>query len=151
MTTKTMESPIQLRWGEKNKRVVVTPEDENRFIVTVEAAIRACNAAVQYSAFEPVFSNLLTHLGEWKRQHEEQILDAYLTVRDAELMFVVVKKTREYDREFEDLLTSLDIGIAQDKDFEMINLSVLGLPKSPTKSVADFLSPQNTLKYDKNA
>ena len=151
MTTKTVESPIQLRWGEKNKRVVVIPEDEDRFILTVEAAIRACNVAVEYSAFMPVFRNLLTRLGEWTRQHKKQILDAYLTVRDNELMFVIVKKTREYNRALEDLLTSLDIRIAQDKDFEMIKLSVLGLPKSPTKSVADFLSPQNTLKYDKNA
>lgn len=151
MTTKTMDSHIQLRWGDKKKRVVVIPEDEDRFILTVEAAIRACNVAVEYSAFMPVFRNLLTRLGEWTRQYKKQILDAYLTVRDAELMFVVVKKTREYDREFEDLLTSLDIRIAQDKDFEMINLSVFGLPKSPAKSVAAFLSPQNTLKYNKNA
>ncbi|KKN13938.1 hypothetical protein LCGC14_1001240 [marine sediment metagenome] len=138
---------VQLEWDDEDTRVVATDEGKHKLVLTTRQAILACKWAADYETFKSAFDILITRLGQWKREHDEQISDAYLTVREAELMFVVVKKTQEYDREFEDSLTDLDIAIAQDEDFEMINLSVLELPNAPDDSVAVFLSPTNTLKY----
>ena len=94
-----------------------------------------------------VFSDLIARLGDWVIQHKEQVSDAYLTTRYAGLLFVVVRKTQEHDREFEDSLTGLDIEIARGDDFKGASLSVLELPNAPDDSVAVFLSPKHTLKF----
>lgn len=128
-----------LKYEDRDGSVVVTPDDEDRFMITVEAAIRACQAYHQQAVFRMQFKQTLQKVAEWLRAHESHVGQAYVTVRDAGLLFLVVRKQPQYDSGFEDDLTDLDLQIAQDPDLNLIRLSVLAIPPCTDDGVNSFL------------
>ncbi len=139
--------PIELHCGHKDRNVIVSPADSDRFTFTVEETIRACQLNKKVSEFKPVFNNLLENLGKWIKNHTDKIDNAYITVRDACLLFVVVQKDKPHDRKFEDELTDLDLSVAHDAIFSDIRLNVIAIPKTSPDAVLTFLTPGLTLKY----
>ena len=97
--------------------------------------------------FKDQFDLLVSHLAEWLRDRRSDIRDAYLTVCDTGLLFVVVRNSREYERDFEDSLTDLDIEIANDSAYDLIRMDVLALPDVSEDSVRSFLASGRTFKY----
>lgn len=137
--TTSPRSVSYLRYEDRNGSVVVTPEDNDRFMITVEAAIRACQAYHQQAVFQLQFKQTLQKLGEWLRAHQQDVGEAYVTVRDAGLLFLVVRRQAEYDSQFEDDLTDLDMQIAQDTELNLIRLSVFAIPPCSHEGVNSFL------------
>lgn len=145
MSTSTAQKITQLRYEDRDGMVVVTPEDEDRFAITVEAAIQACQVFREQALFRLQFKQTLQKVAEWLNDHADDVAQAYLTVRDAGLLFLVARKSNRYDQHFEDDLTELDIQIAQDQELNLIRLSVLAIPDASEDSVASFLAPGKTL------
>ncbi|MBN2211948.1 MAG: hypothetical protein JW709_11180 [Sedimentisphaerales bacterium] len=131
---------IQLRWDEKDRKVVITTHDGDKFVTTVDQAIFACKAADKREIYKKQFNNLLDKLGGWLQHHKKTVFEAFLTIRDAGLLFVPIKNTPQYDPAWEDELTDLDLEIAQDDQFDVIRLSVLSLPKTTPEAISTFLS-----------
>jgi hypothetical protein len=139
---------LHLRYQERDGTLVVEPEDEDRFTITVEAAIKACRVFLEQARmFQSQFNHLHKRLATWLKQHNENVNRAYLTVRDADLLFLVVRDSRRYDDEFEDALTELDVSIACDPELDLIKLSVLAVPSASLDSIDSFLAPGKTLTY----
>jgi hypothetical protein len=141
-------SPIQLNYQEKGNIITVIPEDEESFYLTVDKAIQACRAYNHTSAFSSQFQKLLERLALWIRENKREIDSAYLTVRDAGLLFLVMRNSKKYHGKFEDDLTLLDIEIAQDRNFNKIKLSVLAIPLVDFEQVVSFLNPQASFRYE---
>lgn len=138
------QEPIRLNWEEKNNLVVVVPDNEDRFCVTVEQAVKACRSSLTEAEFRIQFKELLNRLAQWILEHKEKITSAHVTIRDAGLMFLVVRNYVEYDKNFEDELTVLDVEIARDLRFNQIKLSVMALPKVSPQATACFLALDDT-------
>ncbi len=147
----TQIAPIQLQWKNKRHPVVVTPADEDRFCITVDEAIHACKAASSSAKFTGQFKVLLDYLADWLRQNKKIVQCAYLTVRDAGLMFLPVKKEVPYNRAFENSLTDLDLAVANDPNFDLIKLSVLSLPPVSNDAINSFISTEPTPLFYTNA
>lgn len=146
--TTTEKLPIQfLRYQHQDGSVVVIPEDESRFVITVGEAIRACRAFDAQLQFERQFKEVLNKLGAWVTTHKAEVSRAYITSRDTGLLFLVVRNVVEYGREFEDALTDLDVDVAQNPNLDLVQLSVLAIPKASDESVASFLNPKLTLAF----
>lgn len=141
------KSWIQLDCKDQDARVVVTPDDGDRFAITMELAIRGCKIASQLDKFNKQLSILMGHLADWTDQYIEDIDKVYLGIKDDGLQFLVVRRSKRYNRDLEDALTNLDIAIAQDSDLDLIQLSVLALPKTSTASVQSFLPRRGSLVY----
>jgi len=144
---KTRKEPLMLSYEEKGRQIVVTPEDNDRFVTTVEHAIAACQMQQESEEFAKQFDRLLRRLAGWIVEQQDKIKEAYLTVRDAGLLFLVVRKEKHYDRELTDSLTDLDIEIAQSSEFNLVRLSVLALPNASKDSVYSFILPGLSLVY----
>ncbi|MBI2900956.1 MAG: hypothetical protein HYY17_12290 [Planctomycetes bacterium] len=138
---------VRLNWKDKNRPVVVTPDDQDRFMTTVQDAVRACRAHENSVRFNDQFQQTINRLGTWVRDHRSEILQAYVSIRDTDLLFLVETRSREYSREFEDALTDLDISIAQDSALNLIRLSVLAIPHSSPEAVNSFLSAGRALVF----
>jgi hypothetical protein len=117
----------------------VEAEKEDRFFLTVQAAIMACQAFGQYEEFTRQFRKLQAKLTEWYESQEHHVAKAYLTVRDSAILFLVVQKSAAFSRDLEDSLTDLDIAIAQDDEFSLVRLNVLALPTASEESIQSFL------------
>jgi len=141
------ENIIELHCDDTSGHVRVIPPDRDLMTMPVEFAIEACRAFKHQIEFNDQFSLLLA---EWIVGHRNRISQAYLTTRDAGLLFLVVQTTEEYDSDLEGELTELDLEIANDSDFSHITLTVLGIPLVDEPSVASFLSPKVVLQYRMN-
>ena len=142
MPTST-QPQVHLRWSEKDRRVVVETEDEDRFCTTVEDVIEACRVYDKENRklFQIQIRYLLDILGEWGHQHREVLDRAFLTVRDGQLLFLVVTKERIYNAPLEKDLTKLDFEIARKSDLSEICLTVQSLPQCGSRGFMSFCRP----------
>lgn len=138
MATHARRSAIQLRFGE-NDRVVVTPENEDRFALTMDEAVKACRAWESHQRFERQFRILIDVLKEWVQRHHDRVSQAHVTIRDGGLLFLVVMRKSHHDETLDESLTELDIEIANDPDLDLIRLSVLAIPNASEDNIASFL------------
>jgi hypothetical protein len=143
---KDFYTPIVLNYEERDNFITVVPENADLFYMTVDKAIEACKAFNFASKFSAQFDKLLNRLAEWLNENKYYYKDAFLTVRDAGLLFLIVLKSKKYDDMFEDILTDLDIEIARDKRFDTIKLSVLAVPDMDIHQVASFMEPETSFK-----
>ena len=113
----TTQPIIRLHQENKDCRVFIETDQQDRFVLTVNAAIQACQAYGRVAEFNTQFKNLQASLSSWTEKHEAEIAEAYITVRDAAILFLVVQKSQAFNQELEDSLNDLDISIAQDEAF----------------------------------
>ena len=148
MATTTKLEPIRLSFRDKGRQVVVEPADEDRFMMSIEDAARACQQAIRAVQFGEQFKSLLGCLGAWLvRNSGGKVSHAYLTLRDAGLLFIVIQASRASDESLEDSLVDLDIEIARDENLNLIELDVLPLPATSEEAYSSFLNPKYTWTF----
>lgn len=144
-------NPVRLDWSEKDRKVIVAPKDNDKYMRTVEEAIEACKAYDNKIRFWEQFKIVLDDLGKWSKDRTQKLDHAFLTVQDAGLLFLVVTKRKTYDDMLESELTDLDLKIANDSDFTSISLSVQSLPSCSMDGISSFLNPEYTLELQLGA
>lgn len=137
---------MQLDWANEAGQVTVTPHDKSRFIIKVRQAVEACRAAQRADDFAAQLNLLLGQLATWL-QDKTGIESAYLTLRDGDFLFLVVRSECSYDRDFEDSLSDLDLQIAQDADLDLIKVDTMALPRVSDEALRSFLDPHFVLEY----
>lgn len=142
-------SSIQLEWRDDDGLITVTPQDQDRFNIKLSRAIDALQQADKEDQFADQFKLLLKVLAAWLKPRTD-IRDAYLTLRDGGLSFVVVKNLPQYDEQYEDELSDLDFRIANDVDLDLIKLDVIGLPAASEESLRVFFDPNFLFTYAKS-
>lgn len=147
MLQRPSEGVIDLHFEDDGGVVRVTPEDNDLMIMSVHEAIIACRAFTDQIRFKSQFDSLLNYLGGWIKARERKISSATLTTRDSGLLLLIVTKGTKYDSEFELEITDLDIQVANDSDFAMIDLSVLAIPACPAEAVRSFVSRKMQIRY----
>jgi hypothetical protein len=125
--------------------VVVTPEDQDRFMLPVKVAVEGCRLILEVSNFQKQFKLLLDRLAQWTKEHGDDISRVHVGFRDSRWLFLVGRKTVRFNRQLEDELTALDIEIARDNRFNLINLQVLSLPQPSPEAVESLMNPGFTL------
>ncbi len=148
MATVSLLGPIQLTWNQQNRNVVFTPQDEDRFVLSVGEAIDACRAHAHEKKFRLQFRVLLNLLGNWVETHRQKIEEAIITRQEDSILFLVIRADRGYDRDFEDELTDLDMAVAQAPQLDLIHLTVLALPRCSDAARNGFVNPELFLVYE---
>ena len=138
---------IELHFEDRDGKVRVVLPDSHVMAMSVETAVHACGAFKNQIIFKDQFDMLLKVLGEWLDDHKAKIKEAHLTVRDSGLLFLVVAKCAEFDSDLEDELTNLDIEIANDNDYDLIDLNVLAIPPANDEAVTSFISKKLAIRY----
>jgi hypothetical protein len=142
-------SPIRLSWNEKNRQIVIAPKDNDLYVQTVQEVISALRAegADARGKTQLQFEALLNRLGEWNRAHGDKLTGVYLTLRDTNLLFLVVMKGKSHDPQLEDDLTELDLSIARDDAFDLLSVSVLAIPHSDEDCIKSFINENLCYTY----
>lgn len=139
-------SVVRLDWSLKGGNMVVTPRDQDRFVIKVNRAIAILQQGAETERFSQQFNLLLRMLAEWLGKRQE-IAKAYLTDRDGALAFVVVRDSCRYDDDFEDEISELDFRLANDPDLDLITLDVIALPLAGEDAVSSFVNPGFAFEY----
>jgi hypothetical protein len=140
----------QLEWSEQDGTIVVVPQNQTRFKLKLNRAVEILQQAHNEAKFAIQFELLLTLLARWIKGRVD-IRDAFVTIRDSALLFIVVRAECEYDEQFEDELSRLDIEIANDVDLDLIGMDVLALPPVSADALESFLNKDFTARYARAA
>jgi hypothetical protein len=141
---------IELHFENHGGRVRIVGPDNHVMIQSVEAAVEACRAYSGQMLFKTQFDQLLEKLGQWMEANATRVNSGYLTTQDSGLLFLVVTESRQYDDAVESALTELDLEIAQDSDFDLINLGVHAIPNASKDTVDSFVSSKMALRFVRN-
>ena len=140
MSIETDRSWIQLRMDDPTLGgVTVHPEDGDLFSLGKKMIARSGLIAAKIEVFEEQLAALERELEGWASQRSNAIDEVFLVLRGDHFLFLVVLKGKEHDGTFEDALTDLDMKVAQDPDYDLINLSVLALPAFADDVIQSFL------------
>ncbi len=89
---------------------------------------------------------LLRVLGNWLSTRDD-ILMAFITLRDGGLAFVVIRSESRYDAAFEDDLSDLDIEVSEDPQLELVPINSLALPPANECAIDTFLDSRFALRF----
>jgi hypothetical protein len=95
------------------EQVVVEPEDQDRFVTTVQEAARACKSAQDGSQWRQQFEAFLAFIHEWCKQRQDRVESGFVDVGDGGLRVSICVTSENFDFDFEDEVTELDIVLAQ--------------------------------------
>ena len=141
---------IDLKWDEReNKVVLVTPQDNDKLVMSMEQAIEACRGydPEQRARIQLAVNELFNLLGKWTSERGNVVKHAFLSIRDRTFLFLVVMAGEEYDSALEDDLTDLDLQIARNKTFSDLHLSVMAIPRCGPDGYESFLHPGFALAF----
>ena len=128
--------PIQLSFREKDGQVVIEPDNQDRYVTTVDEAIKA--------TWQKQFVNLLGVVHNWCREHQENVTAAYIAIRDRGLGLFIVTDSKRYDFALADEVTKLDVALCADYPNQPVN--TMQLPRIPEEGQMAFFDPSSTLQ-----
>jgi len=131
------KAPIQLDWEDKDGKVTITPKDQDRYLLGVRTIIERAQYGREIELFSEQLTLLQRELATWLKGRDD-LSQAFLTMRDGGLFFLVVKKDAKYSESLEDELSDLDIQLAND-DLLNLPVDVLALPNASADSIDTFL------------
>jgi hypothetical protein len=142
--TELRARPIRLHFTDVQTSVIVTPEDEDRFITTAAEAARACQHAQDALQWKHEFDQLLTQLYEWCRAHASDVSHAYMAFSPEGLHLFILTRGPGYRFDFDDAVSDLDIKLAE--RFPRCPTEFLQLPEVPIESLTSFFDPGKALQ-----
>ncbi len=119
--------PIRLNFRSE-RRVVVVPEDEDRFVVTMREAAQACKQAQDDKEWKDAFDSFLIYLENWAEDHANQIESVFVNVADGALNILICTAAESYNVDLDDLITDLDLSLV--KEFPWLVAEVMQVPGS---------------------
>jgi len=131
--------PIVVAYDSEAEVVTVIPKDEARFELHKRRAIEGLQLAKQADVFGLQLNLLMSRLANWSKAREAKVARAYLTLRDARLVFVVIPRQVECDEELEDDVSRFDLKIASNADFDLVRMNALVLPPTSDESLQSFV------------
>lgn len=125
-----------------DRSVVVRPKDNDKFVVSSKEAVAACFAYDKFvGGLKKQVDELMDHLSQWVKDHRQYIKSAFLTFRVGNsMLFLVMQKEAPFDPVLSEHLTDLDIEIANNSAFNLIDLDVMAIPPVSRESAEAFLS-----------
>ena len=140
MSTTGRRALVNLSFADDHAQVVVSPADDDRFVLSMHQAIEACRAWSDEEAFRAQVNLLIRRLARWIHVHQEKIRTSILTQCESGLLFVVVKNDLEFDRTLEDDLSDLELEVAKNEaEFGLIHFDGMAVPPVDDTSLASMV------------
>lgn len=137
----TINTPVLVRFDSDSEFLVET-EHGDRFVTTAAQIARVLQIIdhEQILLFGNQYRELHNVLKTWVHENRNAVKVAYLASRDHGLVFIVVPRLSEYSREFQDLISDLDLMIANRDDLSLVSLSVMSIPTSHPDALNCFFA-----------
>lgn len=135
------DRPIQLKWDAGT--VVITPEDENRFVKESKWAVTACQNQLAAERFVEQFkSEFLARVHEWCQEHDDRVLAAYVALTSQHLQVFVVSRLGRYDFSLSDDVSDLESELFE-KNWPC---EIVQIPAGSIESLQTFFDPERSIE-----
>ncbi|MFQ5806434.1 MAG: hypothetical protein ACE5I3_08290 [Phycisphaerae bacterium] len=135
--------PIRIDFKSET-RVVVTAADEERFVTTSKEAARACKVAENVKDWYDGFDEFLAYVHQWCTERAGTPVRCYVAVSDDGLRILIVTRGKEYNFEFDDEVSELEIQLAH----RFPGHPAIGVhtPEGPTDSLGELIDVGGALQ-----
>jgi hypothetical protein len=142
MSTVQGTKPQVIRLSSKGGNVVVTPDDEDRFTLTAQNAVKACQDHYRSSeAIKQFKSEFLRPLMEWCEHNAARIHSCFVPVPVGYVQVFVIGASPKYDFELGTELAKLEVSLA-DAGWRV---NVLQIPYSDDEELKTYFDPEGAL------
>lgn len=139
----TKKKPISLHF-ESAETVIVTSDDEDRFLTTAKEAARACRTAEDAKWWGETFKGFLAHLNHRCAEMGDTIRACYVNIGDDGLRVFMATTGEDYEPSIADKITEIDIDIAT--RFPECPADCVQVPSVPQDSLSSFFLVEDSLK-----
>jgi hypothetical protein len=137
----TYGTAIQVYW--EGGHVVITPQDEGRFVRESQWAASVCQSAPAAEPFVERFkTEFLPPLREWCQAHHERIRACYVPFASPHLTVFVITRAGRYDFALSDALSDLGFELFQ-KNWPA---EVLQVPSGSMEDFQSFFDPSSSIQ-----
>jgi len=131
-----------VRLSSDGGKVVVTPEDEDRFVITAQNAVKACQEHQRTNeAIKQFKSGLLLPLMEWCEANQHWVSACYVPVPVGYVQVFVVGKSPKYDFGLGTELAQLELALV-DAGWRV---NVLQIPHADDEELKTYFDPEGAL------
>jgi hypothetical protein len=132
-----------IRLSHDGGNVVVEPQDEDRFVITAQSAVKACQDS-QYikQAIQRFKREFLQPVYEWCRAHAGAVGACYVPVPMAYTQVFVVGTSPKYDFRLGDELAALELKLA-DAGWRV---QVLQIPASDEEDLRTYFNTEGAIE-----
>ncbi len=142
MPTAQETRPQIIRLSSAGGNVLVTPDDEDRFVLTAQSAVRACQAHHQSAEAIKMFKlEFLRPLMEWCQGQAARVHACYVPVPVDYVQVFVVGASPRYDFALGRELAKLEARLA-DAGWRV---NVLQIPRSDDEELKTYFDPEGAL------
>lgn len=139
MKSETKKSkPINLD-ARDGRDVLFEPLDEDRFVLSCGEAVKCAQIGMGVQALGDEIREAIRGARTWLDKRRESILACYATLRDGQILFVVIPSAPSFDFELANDLADLDIEIAE---ATLCHCEVIQVPAKCTEDLSGFLDPR---------
>ncbi|MCC7424979.1 MAG: hypothetical protein IT428_32305 [Planctomycetaceae bacterium] len=142
MSGNSSDRPIQLKWD--GGHVVITPEDEDRFVKEASWAVSACQNKLALERFVRQFKDdFLVTVHSWCVQQGDRVRGAFVPIDAAShLQVFVVTRLPRYDFTLSQALSDLETRLFE----KSWPCDVLQIPDGSMESVQTFFDPERSIQ-----
>lgn len=123
----TSHRPIQIDF-KSAEVILVVPDNEDRFLLTMKEAAQACKRAATEKEWQHDFDRFLVHLHEWGTRNASRVDSVLVKVSDGVLNVLVCTAGDWYNTDLDDMITELDLDLV--KEFDWLIADVTQVPRS---------------------
>ncbi|MCG8408852.1 MAG: hypothetical protein MI923_26910 [Phycisphaerales bacterium] len=145
MTERTKNKTPHVLDARDERSVLISPENEDRFVLSCKETIQAVQSGLGEIAFQAELKELIKHISEWVTKRIESLHACYLASRDGDLVVFSVPKSDQYDNLLADELTELDVELAE--KFQYWRCQVVQIPGKSSTELAAFLDEEQALAF----
>ena len=141
-TPSKQTGPIQaLNWDGGD--VLITPEDEDRFVREAKWAVSACQSALAVEHFFKEFKQkFLFEIHKWCEQHRDKVQSAFVVPLPNHFQVFVVAKSDRYDFQLSDPLSDFEMEMYKnDWPCEMLQI-----PDGTYETLETFFDAKNSIQ-----
>ncbi len=142
-TLTTPKGPVQLHWS--GGQVLVTPEDEDRFVMASRQAISACQGAVILNrALSEFMGSFLAKLHQWCMGQRHTVRACYVPFQSPSCAIKVfmLRQSGEFDFELSDAISDLEVEL----DAAGWPTDILQIAGSSPEEILSFFDPAQSIQ-----
>lgn len=139
--TQQEQGPIRIDHHDGDRNVVLTPANQDRFIMSCKDAVASCESVSLWSAD---FRGLIAHLTEWVKGREGKLTSIFVSPADRRIGVFVVSASESFDFDLAEQVAELSHEILL--HFKNIWPQALLIPGGDPDCLASFVDQRLALQ-----
>lgn len=134
---------IQLDYQDRKRSVVVSPENQDRFVMTCERAIEACRLSESRNIFKSDIEKMVLHCQEWALAHAKSIRAIYVGPQEFHVIAFVVPVSDHFDFDLAEKVAELAHELT--KKFPAARPDAIEVPGASADNLQRFVNLEEAL------